>query len=408
MEKATEVCGKYTSAKIFTHDYDERSYQQIKEFCDSPAAAGNKVRVMPDVHAGAGCVIGFTAEYTNKIVPHVIGVDIGCGMLVMDLGRKDIDLDELDRVIRERVPAGFSIHDEPTMSTGILDGLHCRESLRNIDRIERSVGTLGGGNHFIELDADDEGRKYLVIHTGSRNLGKQVADYYQNLTISNLKGKNKTDAEKKELIQKLSAEGRQKDISSALKAIKQASSEDIPDYLCYLEGQDMKNYLGDMRLCQYIASQNRTKILLSILGGLSLLNICQDSSVFETIHNYIDSHGIIRKGAVSAKAGEKLLIPLNMRDGSLICIGKGNPDWNFSAPHGAGRLYSRKKARETFSVEEYRKQMNGIFTTSADASTLDECPMAYKPADEIIEAINPTVEIVKHIRPIYNFKAGGE
>lgn len=408
MEKATEVCGKYTSAKIFTHDYDERSYQQIKEFCDSPAAAGNKVRVMPDVHAGAGCVIGFTAEYTNKIVPHVIGVDIGCGMLVMDLGRKDIDLDELDRVIRERVPAGFSIHDEPTMSTGILDGLHCRESLRNIDRIERSVGTLGGGNHFIELDADDEGRKYLVIHTGSRNLGKQVADYYQNLTISNLKGKNKTDAEKKELIQKLSAEGRQKDISSALKAIKQASSEDIPDYLCYLEGQDMKNYLGDMRLCQYIASQNRTKILLSILGGLSLLNICQDSSMFETIHNYIDSHGIIRKGAVSAKAGEKLLIPLNMRDGSLICIGKGNPDWNFSAPHGAGRLYSRKKARETFSVEEYRKQMNGIFTTSADASTLDECPMAYKPADEIIEAINPTVEIVKHIRPIYNFKAGGE
>lgn len=408
MEKATEVCGKYTSAKIFTHDYDERSYQQIKEFCDSPAAAGNKVRVMPDVHAGAGCVIGFTAEYTNKIVPHVIGVDIGCGMLVMDLGRKDIDLDELDRVIRERVPAGFSIHDEPTMSTGILDGLHCRESLRNIDRIERSVGTLGGGNHFIELDADDEGRKYLVIHTGSRNLGKQVADYYQNLAISNLKGKNKTDAEKKELIQKLSAEGRQKDISSALKAIKQASSEDIPDYLCYLEGQDMKNYLGDMRLCQYIASQNRTKILLSILGGLSLLNICQDSSVFETIHNYIDSHGIIRKGAVSAKAGEKLLIPLNMRDGSLICIGKGNPDWNFSAPHGAGRLYSRKKARETFSVEEYRKQMNGIFTTSADASTLDECPMAYKPADEIIEAINPTVEIVKHIRPIYNFKAGGE
>ena len=406
MEKATEVCGKYTSAKIFTHDYDERSYQQIKEFCDSPAAAGNKVRVMPDVHAGAGCVIGFTAEYTNKIVPHVIGVDIGCGMLVMDLGRKDIDLDELDRVIRERVPAGFSIHDEPTMSTGILDGLHCRESLRNIDRIERSVGTLGGGNHFIELDADDEGRKYLVIHTGSRNLGKQVADYYQNLTISNLKGKNKTDAEKKELIQKLSAEGRQKDISSALKAIKQASSEDIPDYLCYLEGQDMKNYLGDMRLCQYIASQNRTKILLSILGGLSLLNICQDSSVFETIHNYIDSHGIIRKGAVSAKAGEKLLIPLNMRDGSLICIGKGNPDWNFSAPHGAGRLYSRKKARETFSVEEYRKQMNGIFTTSADASTLDECPMAYKPADEIIEAINPTVEIVKHIKPIYNFKAG--
>lgn len=403
-----EVCGKYASAKIFTNDYDERSYQQIKEFCDSPAAAGNKVRIMPDVHAGAGCVIGFTAEYTDKIVPHVIGVDIGCGMLVMDLGWKDIDLDELDRLIRERIPAGFNIHDEPTMSAGILDWLSCRDKLHNIDRIERSVGTLGGGNHFIELDVDDEGRKYLVIHTGSRNLGKQVADYYQDLAISNLKGKNKTAEEKKELIRKLSAEGRQKDIAEALKAIQCDSSEDIPDHLCYLEDQDMRDYLGDMRLCQYIASQNRTKILLSILGGLSLLNIYQDSSAFETIHNYIDSCGIIRKGAVSAKAGEKLLIPLNMRDGSLICIGKGNPDWNFSAPHGAGRLYSRKKARETFSVEEYRKQMNGIFTTSADASTLDECPMAYKPADEIVEAIGPTAEIVKRIRPIYNFKAGGE
>lgn len=408
MQTTTEICGKYASAKIFTHDYDERSYQQIKEFCDSPAAAGNKVRIMPDVHAGAGCVIGFTAEYTDKIVPHVIGVDIGCGMLVMDLGWKDIDLDELDRLIRERIPAGFNVHDEPTMSTGILDGLCCRDKLHNIDRIERSIGTLGGGNHFIELDVDDEGRKYLVIHTGSRNLGKQVADYYQNLAISNLNGKNKTAEEKKELILKLSAEGRQKDIAEALKAIKNDSSEDIPDHLCYLEGQDMKEYLSDMGLCQYVASLNRGKILLSILGGLSLLSVYQDRFVFETIHNYIDSHGIIRKGAVSAKAGEKLLIPLNMRDGSLICIGKGNPDWNFSAPHGAGRLYSRKKARETFSVEEYRKQMNGIFTTSADASTLDECPMAYKPADEIIEAIGPTAEIVKRIRPIYNFKAGGE
>ena len=403
-----DVCGKYSSAKIFTHDCDDRSRQQIKEFCDSPAAAGNKIRVMPDVHAGAGCVIGFTAEYTDKIIPHVIGVDIGCGMLVMDLGRRDIDLDELDRVIRERVPAGFNVHDEPTMSSGILDWLSCRDKLRNIERIERSVGTLGGGNHFIEVDVDDEGRKYLVIHTGSRNLGKQVADYYQNLAVSNLKGRNKTAAEKKELIRKLSAQGRQKDIAEALKTIRRDSSEDIPDHLCYLEDQDMRYYLGDMRLCQYVASQNRTKILLSILGGLSLLSVYQDRFVLETIHNYIDSHGIIRKGAVSAKAGEKLIIPLNMRDGSLICVGKGNPDWNYSAPHGAGRLCSRKKAREAFSVAEYQKQMEGIFTTSADKSTLDECPMAYKPSEEIIEAIEPTVEIVKHIRPIYNFKAGDE
>lgn len=408
MSQTVDVYGKYSSAKIFTHDYEDAAYQQVKEFCDSPAAAGNKIRVMPDVHAGAGCVIGFTAEYTDKIIPHVIGVDIGCGMLVMDLGRRDIDLDELDRVIRERVPAGFNVHDEPTMSSGILDWLSCRDKLRNIERIERSVGTLGGGNHFIEVDVDDEGRKYLVIHTGSRNLGKQVADYYQNLAVSNLKGRNKTAAEKKELIRKLSAQGRQKDIAEALKTIRRDSSEDIPDHLCYLEDQDMRYYLGDMRLCQYVASQNRTKILLSILGGLSLLSVYQDRFVLETIHNYIDSHGIIRKGAVSAKAGEKLIIPLNMRDGSLICVGKGNPDWNYSAPHGAGRLCSRKKARETFSVAEYQKQMNGIFTTSADKSTLDECPMAYKPSEEIIEAIEPTVEIVKHIRPIYNFKAGDE
>ena len=405
---STEIHGKYSSAKIFTHDCDDRSRQQIKEFCDSPASSENKIRIMPDVHAGAGCVIGFTAEYTDKIIPHVIGVDIGCGMLVMDLGRRDIDLDELDRVIRERVPAGFNVHDEPTMSSGILDWLSCRDKLRNIERIERSVGTLGGGNHFIEVDVDDEGRKYLVIHTGSRNLGKQVADYYQNLAVSNLKGRNKIAAEKKELIRKLSAQGRQKDIAEALKTIRRDSSEDIPDHLCYLEDQDMRYYLGDMRLCQYVASQNRTKILLSILGGLSLLSVYQDRFVLETIHNYIDSHGIIRKGAVSAKAGEKLIIPLNMRDGSLICVGKGNPDWNYSAPHGAGRLCSRKKARETFSVAEYQKQMNGIFTTSADKSTLDECPMAYKPSEEIIEAIEPTVEIVKHIRPIYNFKAGDE
>lgn len=408
MSQTVDVYGKYSSAKIFTHDYEDAAYQQVKEFCDSPAAAGCKIRVMPDVHAGTGCVIGFTAQYADKIVPHVIGVDIGCGMLAMSLGRRDIDLDELDRIVRERVPSGFDVHNFPTIPESVLDGLTCRKCLRNVDRVTRSIGTLGGGNHFIELDVDDEGEKYLVIHSGSRNLGKQVASYYQNLAISNLKGENRLATEKNELIRKLTGEGRQREISEALKAIQKSSTESIPNYLCYLEGRDMNDYLGDMGLCQFFAKWNRSHILMSILGGLGLYSIFQERFVFETVHNYISSDGIIRKGAVSAKAGEKLLIPLNMRDGSLICIGKGNLDWNCSAPHGAGRLYSRQKARETFSVAEYQKQMKGIFTTSADKSTLDECPMAYKPAEEIIEAIEPTVEIVKRIRPIYNFKAGDE
>lgn len=405
MSQAVNVCGKYAVAKIFTEAYDIQAYRQIKELCDQPFAEGAKIRIMPDVHAGAGCVIGFTADLGEKVIPDIVGVDIGCGMLVAELGKVDLDLATLDKVIRDRVPAGMNVHDAPAASYEYeIDGLICKPYLHNMNWLLRSMGTLGGGNHFIELDVDDDGNKYLVIHTGSRNLGKQVADFYQNFAISNFYGKNKEKDLKTSIIQKLKSEGREREIQHELSKI-QPTTQNIPKGLCYLEGRDRASYLHDMLCCQIWADRNRYDILCTILHGLGMtFGSCLD--VFTTRHNYIGDDLIIRKGAVSAKKGERLIIPLNMRDGSLICIGKGNSDWNCSAPHGAGRLYSRSEAKMMFDVDEYKRQMRGIYTTSADESTLDECPMAYKPAHCIIDAIGPTVDIVKRIRPIYNFKAG--
>lgn len=405
MSQAVNVCGKYAVAKIFTENYDIQAYRQIKELCDQPFAERAKIRIMPDVHAGAGCVIGFTADLGEKVIPDIVGVDIGCGMLVAELGKIDIDLATLDKVIRDRVPAGMNVHDAPAAGYEYeIDELICKPYLHNMNWLLRSMGTLGGGNHFIELDVDDDGNKYLVIHTGSRNLGKQVADFYQNLAISNFYGKNKEKDLKTSIIQKLKSEGREKEIQHELSKI-QLSTQNIPKDLCYLEGRDRASYLHDMMCCQTWADRNRYDILCTILHGLGMMfGSCLD--VFTTRHNYIGDDLIIRKGAVSAKKGERLIIPLNMRDGSLICIGKGNSDWNCSAPHGAGRLYSRSEAKRMFDVDEYKRQMHGIYTTSADESTLDECPMAYKPAHCIIDAVGPTVDIVKRIRPIYNFKAG--
>lgn len=405
MSTPVEIFGKYTTAKIFTPNFDTQSYSQIKQLCDQPFTEGCKIRIMPDVHAGNGCVIGFTANLGEKVIPSIVGVDIGCGMLVAELGKVEIDLAMLDDIIRKRVPAGMSVHNTPREIETKLDTLCCWPFLKNTDWVLRSMGTLGGGNHFIELDADDEGRKYLVIHTGSRNLGKQVAEYYQNLAISNLYGQNRKKRIRNELIQTLKTEGREKDISFELSRI-QMDCPSIPKELCYLEGDDRENYLHDMVLCQEFAVQNRAAILNSILDGISEFYRLCNVSCFETVHNYIGNDGIIRKGAVSARKGEKLIIPLNMRDGSLICVGKGNPDWNFSAPHGAGRLYSRTEAKKRFDVKEYQQQMEGIYTTSADESTLDECPMAYKPAQAIIDMIGPTADIVKQLHPLYNFKAG--
>ena len=405
MRKMVEVVGKHSTAKIFTENFDDNAYKQIETLCDQPFAERSKIRIMPDVHAGSGCVIGFTADLGDKVIPNIVGVDIGCGMLVAELGDIDVDLKKLDDVIHKAVPAGMSVHSKPMIDFPDLEDLVCRYHLRNVDWILRSLGTLGGGNHFIELDVDDEGEKYLVIHTGSRNLGKQVAEYYQKLAISNIRGKNQMRDTRAKIIERLKSEGREKNIENELRMISSEVPE-IPNELCYLEGGDMTNYLHDMRICQDYATMNRHEILRNILSEFNLRPYRDCIPMFTTAHNYIGNDGIIRKGAVSAKLGEKLIIPLNMRDGSLICVGKGNEDWNCSAPHGAGRLYSRTEARRVFDIKDYQKQMDGIYTTSANEDTIDECPMAYKPAQSIIDSIGPTVDIVKRIRPIYNFKAG--
>lgn len=400
------ISGQYATAKVFTDNIEDKATEQIATLCNQSFVEGCKIRIMPDVHAGSGCVIGFTADLGKRVIPNIVGVDIGCGMLVAELGRVHLDPEKLDKVIRDKVPAGMNVHTTRTVSEKILSQLDCKNDLHNVDWILRSMGTLGGGNHFIELDKDENGNQYLVIHTGSRNLGKQVAEYHQNIAISRLKGNFKRKEATKNLIEQLKADGREKEISNEIAKLK-FQFPDIPNELCYLEGDDRLSYLNDMRICQAFAQFNRYRILIAILEGFNIDLLISQINTFETIHNYIDeSDNLIRKGAVSARKGKKLIIPLNMKDGSLICVGKGNEDWNCSAPHGAGRLYSRTVAKNTFSVEEYKKQMSGIYTTSADETTLDECPMAYKPAQEIIDAISPTVDILTHIKPVYNFKAG--
>ncbi len=403
------IKGEYNSAIVYTDVIEESAAEQLKTLCSLEFSKGCKIRVMPDVHAGAGCVIGFTADLGERVIPNIVGVDIGCGMLTVELGNRDIDLAALDDAIRRSVPCGSSVHEGRIVRFPELRELHCYRELKDTKRIERSIGTLGGGNHFIEIDADEDGNKYLVIHTGSRNLGKQVAEYYQNLAYELHIGKDKLFEEQRRIIDEYKAAGRRSEIQSAIKALKSsfaAKEPTIPKELCCLTGEYRQKYLDDMRLCQKYAALNRRTI-----AGLILKNAFSaepaDFSVFETVHNYIDhDSNIVRKGAVSAKKGERLLIPINMRDGSLICIGKGNPDWNFSAPHGAGRLYSRSAAKEKFSVEDFMRSMEGIYTTTVNASTLDECPMAYKSMDDIVNNISPTAEIIKTIKPLYNFKAG--
>ena len=322
-------------------------------------------------------------------------------MATINLGTIDIDYDRLDTVIRKHVPAGFDIHQNIPSNSFDFTNLRCYNQLKNIKRLQCSLGTLGGGNHFIEIDEDDEGGKYLVIHTGSRNLGKQVADIYQNLAIKRL-----TETRPEEVanaITQLKAAGRTQEISSVVKALKNQRKNTPPKDLCYLEGTDRDDYLRDMKLCQLYANRNRISIINTILQHMNWAPI---EGAFETIHNYIDSNNMVRKGAISAHEGERLLIPINMRDGCILGRGKGNPDWNYSAPHGAGRIMSRAKAKGTISLDDYKASMEGIYTTSVGFDTLDESPMAYKPMDEILECIKDTVEIEKIIKPVYNFKAG--
>lgn len=400
------ITGRYATAIVYTDIIEETATEQIRQLCDQSFVEGCSIRIMPDVHAGTGCVIGFTADLGERVIPSIVGVDIGCGMLTVELGKEPIDYAELDQVVRRFIPAGSEVHETPAAEFPRLKDLLIYNKLRNLPWIENSLGTLGGGNHFIEVDVDDEGTHYLVIHTGSRNLGKQVADYYQELAYDILYGKIQEEEQRRALIAEYKAAGRTAELEQALTNLRVEIENQIPKNLCYLTGDARAAYLHDMRICQEYAVMNRQiiadRILTNLLGrGLETFHS------FQTIHNYIDHEtNIIRKGAVSAKKGEQLLIPINMRDGSLLCIGKGNPEWNCSAPHGAGRLFSRGAARHNFTVEAYAKEMNGIYTTSVSEDTLDECPMAYKPMESIVSNVDPTVEIVKVIRPVYNFKAG--
>lgn len=401
-----ELKGKYGNAKIFTDLVESKAIEQITTLLNQEFIDGSKIRIMPDVHAGAGCTIGTTMSIKDKVCPNLVGVDIGCGMLTVDLGFKPIDLEKLDAVIRAYIPSGFNLRKEKHRYTKELyiDKLFCKDHV-NLDRAYLSIGTLGGGNHFIEVDTDDCGRHYLVIHSGSRHLGKEVAEHYQHLAWDQVRNCDPDSIKK--LIEDLKAQGRQSEIESEIKKAKAAIS-DIPKDLAYVSDDLFYEYTHDMTIVQMFASKNRYAMASEIISGM-LFDI-RTYPTFETIHNYIDIYNengmILRKGAVSAKKDERLLIPMNMRDGSLICVGKGNPDWNYSAPHGAGRIMSRAQARKSFSVEEFAESMNGVYTTSVGKETLDECPMAYKPMESIMNNIGDTVEIEKIIRPIYNFKAG--
>ena len=365
-----EINGVYANAIIYTDEIEASAAGQIQALCDQPFAAGSKIRIMPDVHTGKGCTIGTTMTVGDYVVPNLVGVDIGCGMDVVLLKEKRVNLPALDAFISKNIPHGRDVREKAHRNSGQIN-ISELECFPYIDtrRAAESIGTLGGGNHFIELDRDEEGNLYLVIHTGSRNLGLQVAEYYQKLAYERVGGRSQTE---------------------------------IPFELAYLTGEDRDRYLHDMEIMQRYAALNRQTIRDCIMDGLKL----HEADFFTTVHNYIDlEHGILRKGSVSARAGERLLIPLNMRDGALICVGRGNDAWNQSAPHGAGRLFSRTQAESSFTLSAFKKSMEGIYTSTVSQDTLDECPMAYKDPQTIIAAIGDTVRIEKQIRPIYNFKS---
>ena len=399
-----EVRGKYNEAKIFTDVVDNASVSQVIELCNQEFAAGSRIRLMPDIHAGAGCTVGTTMTVRDKIVPNLVGVDIGCGMEVIRIREEYIEPQKLDKLIYEKIPSGFSIRSKPHRFLDMvdLDALCCIDHI-NRPRAEKSMGTLGGGNHFIEAEKDDEGHIYIVVHSGSRHLGLEVAKYYQEEGYKVLN--HSDDASLQQVIAEMKRAGKQKDIEKTVKKLKNVKQTAVPRELAYVTGELFERYIHDMKIVQQYAALNRQAMIDEIVKGMKF----HAEEQFTTIHNYIDTDNmILRKGAVSAQKGEKLLIPINMRDGSLICEGKGNEDWNCSAPHGAGRLMSRAAAKQSFTVSEFKKQMTGVYTTSVNKGTLDECPMAYKGMQDILDNIGPTAEVLKIIRPIYNFKAGAE
>ena len=398
-----EIKGKVSTAICYANIIEEEAVRQIRRMCDHEFTAGSRIRIMPDVHAGTGCTIGTTMTVVDKAVPNIVGVDIGCGMYTVDLGRSAVDFEKLDEAAHY-IPSGMDVWEERQESFDLQE-LRCFRSLKDPKRLERSLGTLGGGNHFIEIDEAADGTKYLVIHSGSRNLGKQTAELYQRLAIDLNKGKETYLKKKEEIIRTYKEQGRQKEIQAALEHIFWDMSETtIPEDLCFLYGEHLADYLHDVGICQHFARRNREKIAEILLERTGIAG----GEAFHTIHNYIDTEEmILRKGAIAAHAGEKVLIPINMRDGSVLAVGKGNEEWNYSAPHGAGRLMSRNAAREKLSMDEYRETMKGVFTTSVNESTLDEAPMAYKSLEDIIDVIRDSVDIIDVMKPVYNFKASG-
>lgn len=385
--------------KIFTENIDPEAVNQVYTLISMPPFWGQQVRIMPDVHVGTGCVVGFTSTMGDKLIPNVLGVDLGCGMLCAELGNIPADYAAVDNFIRQKIPygsaVGSSCEGEP-----IIKRLLCYKELRDMARLNGSAGSLGGGNHFIEMDVDEQGNKYLIIHSGSRNLGLQVAKIYQKRAVAACK--NAAVAERDSVIASLKSTPEKIPAAVAEVNKKYAFRTKIPADMCYLDGPDMQEYLHDLKLCVEFASLNRKIMCRQITSFLG----ANKFTSFETVHNFLGEDGIIRKGAIPAHKGQKILIPLNMRDGCIVAEGKGNPDWNCSAPHGAGRALKRSEVKEYYSVEEYKSRMEGIYSTSVGEGTLDEAPFAYKPSEEIVRLIEPTAKILKIIKPVYNFKAG--
>lgn len=401
--KMLEIKGKRNTAICYAAVIEEKAEEQIRRMCDYEFTDGSRIRIMPDVHAGKGCTIGTTMTVTDKAVPNVVGVDIGCGMYTTNLGKADIDFERLDEAAHY-IKSGMNVW-ETEMEAFDFTQLCCYERLQKLNWLECSLGTLGGGNHFIEVDASSDGNKYLVIHSGSRNLGKQVAEIYQETAIDQHKGINDYRKEREELIKTLKEKGESNKIQKALKDLKnrkELTEPDMPSDLCYLSGDPFKEYLHDVEICQRFARRNRELMNEIILDRTGMTG----TDSFHTIHNYIDTEEmILRKGAIAAHEGEKILIPINMRDGSILAVGKGNPEWNYSAPHGAGRVMSRTQAMKSLSMEEYRKTMEGVYTTSISEGTLDEAPMAYKSLEDLINVVAESVDIIEVMKPVYNFKA---
>ena len=396
-----EIKGKVNTAICFAKVIEDVAIDQIQRMCDYPFTENSRIRIMPDVHAGKGCTIGTTMTVIDKAVPNVVGVDIGCGMYTVNLGNSEIDMEQMDAAAHF-IPSGTDVWEGRKELFNLLD-LRCYRELKDVKRLERSLGTLGGGNHFIEIDQALDGTKYLVIHSGSRNLGKQVAEHYQQLAIDLNQGKEDYFTKRDALIAEYKAAGRRNEIQAALKELHwKAREATIPEDLCYLYGKYLEDYLHDVEICQKFACRSRELMAEIILGRLSLTAL----DAFHTIHNYIDTgEMILRKGAIAAHDGERVLIPINMRDGSVLAVGRGNPEWNYSAPHGAGRILSRTEAKETLDLEEYRREMATVYTTSVNEKTLDEAPMAYKSLSDIIDVISESVDIIEVLKPIYNYKA---